>query len=211
MMNHLEWPQTDKYKTNNDQELSRTNKFKVELMDFKKETENLLRKKNYVEIGWPPTTTFWWIILDKTASYSKQLESLKIEKPVSPHNHTATYENALVMKPNWEIKNENHYETYYTDKNPNFKTNNIERRIRSILNKDRERQNLPKIPANQKVIQRAADDTLRDINWYIIVAANLTTYPRGTLIMTTLWPWRVYDTWRLASHHIDIYTHRDNL
>ena len=210
-MNHLEWPQTDKYKTNNEQELSRTNKFKVELMDFKKETQNSLRKRNYVEIEWPPTTSFWWVLLDKTASYSKQLEPLKIEKPMSPHNHTATYENALVMKPNWEVKNENHYETYYTDKNPNFKTSNIERRIRSILNKDRERQNLPKIPANQEVIQRAADDTIRDINWYIIVAANLNTYPRGTLIMTTLWPWRVYDIWRLAWHHIDIYTHRDNL
>ena len=53
--------------------------------------------------------------------------------------------------------NANHKETYYTDKSKYFPTSNIERRIRSMLNADRKRKDLPEIPKNQPVLQYADD------------------------------------------------------
>ena len=170
-------------------------------------TEELIEKK------FPPTDYFWWIKLNKIETYNIPWNPKRLERTGKRCGTNPTYENSLVMTRNGEIKRMNHYETYYTDKdvfsngNPKFPVSNIEWRIRSVLNADRERKWLDRIPENQKVRNYGADWTIRDMNWYIVVAANLNTYPRWTLIMTTLWPWRVYDTWKLATNHIDIFTH----
>lgn len=80
-----------------------------------------------------------------------------------------------------------------------------------MLNEDRKRKNLPQIPQNKAVLQYAKDGTIRDMEGYIIVAANLDKYKRWTLVMTSLGPWRVYDTWKLEEDQFDIYTHRPTL
>ena len=160
----------------------------------------------WLEWQFPPTDSFWWIKLSKTKTYNVPW----VEKRLAKTEDWATnpeYEKALVMKQNGKTYRATHKETYYTDKNRHFPVKNIEWRIRSVLNKDRKRNSLPEIPEWQKVWQYGEDWTIRDMNWYIIIAANLDNYPRGTIIMTTLWPGRVYDTWRLTANHIDIYTH----
>ena len=48
------------------------------------------------------------------------------------------------------------------------------------------------------------DKTIRDWDWYIVIAANY--IPVWSTIMTTLGPWKVYDTWWMTGKWIDIYT-----
>ena len=171
---------------------------------LKKKIPHINKKEQMNNIPNRPPTTFWWIKLSQTEIYSVPWITQKTSREWT----NAIYKNALVLEKNGKTYRASHKETHYTDRDRRFPTKNIERRIRSILNKDRKMRNLPRIPNKEKVIQYAKDWTIRDINWYIVLAANLWTYPRGTIIMTTLWPGRVYDTWKLSPNHIDIYTHR---
>jgi len=50
----------------------------------------------------------------------------------------------------------------------------------------------------------AEDGTIRDKDGYIVVAADLKYAPRDSLVMTTLGPGKVYDTW-VTWAHFDIY------
>lgn len=50
----------------------------------------------------------------------------------------------------------------------------------------------------------AKDGTIRDQDGYICVACNY--LPKNSLIMTTLWPGRVYDRWWMRWNWIDLYT-----
>lgn len=54
----------------------------------------------------------------------------------------------------------------------------------------------------------AEDGTVRDGDWYIVVAANLNYAPRDSIVMTSLWPGKVYDTWDLPKWRFDIYVNR---
>lgn len=54
----------------------------------------------------------------------------------------------------------------------------------------------------------AEDGTIRDKDWYIVVAANLNYAPRDSIVMTSLWPGKVYDTWDLPKWRFDIYVNR---
>lgn len=95
---------------------------------------------------------------------------------------SVVFENAMIKDVNWNIKYENHKETYYSQ------------RV------------LPgwwlKIPWRHV----AADWTVRDKDWYICVAANY--IPKWSEIMTTLGPWKVYDAWDMKWKWIDIYVDR---
>ena len=184
------------------------------LNDIDSDTDN-------VDTSRPPTETFWDIVLDPTKTYSNVpwinypdpwvKENEKENVPLTAEKWTVTYKGALVMPKNGKSYTADHTETYYTDKSKYFATSNIEWRIRSMLNDDRQRKNLPQIPKNKAVLQYAKDGTIRDMEGYIIVAANLETYKRWTLVMTSLGPGRVYDTWKLGKNHFDIYTHRPTL
>lgn len=163
-------------------------------------TEELERKK------FPPTDYFWWIKLSKTATYNVTLPegTEKLRRTWHACATNPTYKNALVMTQSGGTRRETHRETYYTTRS--FPVSNIEWRIRSVLNKDRERNWQKEIPQNQKVRNVGVDWTIRDMNWYIVIAASK-NYPFGTLIMTTLWPGRVYDRWgKVHGNHIDVYT-----
>lgn len=164
-----------------------------------KSTEGLAEKK------FPPTDYFWWVRLSKTGTYNNiPWNPVRLKRTGRGCATNPTYENALVMTQSGRTRRVTHRETYYTTKS--FPVSNIEWRIRSVLNKDRERNWLKEIPQNQKVRNTGADWTIRDMNWYIVVAASK-NYPFGTLIMTTLWPGRVYDRWgKVHGNHIDVYT-----
>lgn len=165
-------------------------------------------------VNYPPTDSFWWIKLSKKGKYNNIPGSpTRLKRTAKRCGTNPTYENSLVMTINGRTKKIKHTETYYTDKDlyanwkPKFPVSNIEWRIRSILNDDRKRKNLGEMPNSWKVRDYGDDWTVRDMNWYIVVAAS-TDYPFGTLIMTTLWPGRVYDRWgKVNGNHIDVFTH----
>jgi len=51
------------------------------------------------------------------------------------------------------------------------------------------------------------DGTVRDKDGYIVVACNGPKF--GTVVKTSLWPWKVYDRWWMkSSNHYDIFTNR---
>ena len=51
------------------------------------------------------------------------------------------------------------------------------------------------------------DGTVRDKDGYIVLACN--GFKFGHVIMTSLWPWKVYDRWWMKDkNHIDIFTNR---
>ena len=164
-------------------------------------------------VKYPPTDRFWDVMLSKTGAYNVPWVTEKLKRTGRRCATNPTYENSLVMTQNGKKKYVTHTETYYTDKDvsssgkPKFPVKNIEWRIRKILNEDRKRLWLKNIPENQKVRDYGKDWTIRDMNWYIVVAADINLFPRWTLIMTTLWPWRVYDAWgKVHQNHIDIFT-----
>lgn len=57
----------------------------------------------------------------------------------------------------------------------------------------------------------ADDGTIRDKDWYIVIASpkvpteQTDPYPKGTKVMTTLWPWKVYDKWEMKWDWFDIF------
>lgn len=55
----------------------------------------------------------------------------------------------------------------------------------------------------------AKDGTIRDKDGYIAIAADLSLYPRGTVVMTSLGPGKVYDT-GVSGQHFDIYVSTKN-
>lgn len=193
------------------------------LKDFRAEQKELEKSvssgsmestKKWVEKKYPPTDSFWWVRLRKTETYSNiPWNPIRLKRTARRCGTNPTYIDSLVMTKDGRKQNVTHDETYYTDQDvfangkPKFPIKNIEWRIRKILNEDRERLWLKKIPEGTKVRARGEDWTMRDMNWYIIVAADKRRFPRWTLIMTTLWPGRVYDVWsKVHENHIDIYT-----
>ena len=155
---------------------------------------------------YPSTDSFWWVRLSKTGIYNNipwNPERLKRTGRSCATN--PTYENSLVITQGGKPQRITHRETYYTARS--FPVENIEWRIRSILNSDRKRNWMGEISKSQKVRNEGVDWTIRDMNWYIVVAADLKRFPRWTLIMTTLWPGRVYDVWgKVNGNHIDVFT-----
>ena len=102
------------------------------------------------EKKFPPTDSFWWVRLSKTGTYSNiPWNPVRLKRTGRGCATNPTYENALVMTQSGKSRHETHRETYYTTKS--FPVSNIEWRIRSVLNKDRERNWLKEIPQNQKV------------------------------------------------------------
>ena len=97
---------------------------------------------------------------------------------------TVVYWNALVKPANWKHIKETHKETYYS--------------MRVLPWEDLD------IPWRHV----AEDGTIRDKDWYICVAANY--IPKWSLVMTTLWPGKVYDTWGMRGKWVDIYTFWDD-
>jgi len=136
--------------------------------------------------------SFWWVPLQKNGEYevpgiSKQAKSLKHKQfpdvifgkcRLSKKLGSVLYPDSLVVPLSWNPKKEIHKETFYSQK-----------RLQWWLN----------IPWRHV----ANDGTIRDKDWYICVAANY--IPKWSLIMTTLWPGKVYDTWWMKGKRIDIY------
>lgn len=191
------------------------NDYRDEIKELEKDVcPRSMDSKKWIETKYPPTYYFWWVKLSKTESYHNiPWNPIRLKRTAKRCGTNPTYRDSLVITPSGKEQKITHNETYYTDKDTfangkqKFPIENIEWRIRSILNKDREKQNLPKIPKNQKVRTRGEDWTIRDINWYIIVAADTKKIPRWSLIMTTLWPGRVYDVWsKVNGNHIDVFT-----
>ena len=91
------------------------------------------------------------------------------------------FEKALVTLPDWSERTEKHKKTYYSQKKLPWKWLNIPGR------------------------HVEKDGTVRDWDGYIVVAAPKKIYPRGTRIMTSLWPGKVYDSWWMKWKRIDIY------
>ena len=121
--------------------------------------------------------SFWWIKLEYDLPY-KTDKSLRLTATKWVVHHP----DSLVVLPSGIMKNERHKETYYSQKKLPW--------------------NWLKIPGRHV----AEDGTVRDWDGYIVVAAPLKIYPKGTKIMTTLWPGKVYDTWWMTWKWIDIYT-----
>lgn len=155
-------------------------------------TKSLKGLKDWV-VQWFESV-FWWITLKKHENYEVPWISNKaknIKHPDFPNVKfgncrltkwlwTVVYSDSIVSPVNWPQRREAHKETFYSQK---------------------------KLPGGWlKIPWRhvAADGTVRDWDGYICVAANY--IPKWSKIMTTLWPWKVYDTWWMKWKRIDIYT-----
>ncbi len=179
-------------KLEEDIQLSISKQFQEELKsDINNKTNEKVWNKNYPQEDiskHKEKKSFKWIILSLKERYTNipRIWKVKIDKNRNFYNCPLTrklwrvfYKNADTSK--WAFT---HFETFYSEK---------------------------KLPWTWLKIpwRHVADDwTIRDIDGYICLAANLKTYPKWTIVMTTLWPWKVYDTWQLESNHIDIYTNR---
>lgn len=84
-----------------------------------------------------------------------------------------------------------HKETYYTT-NPSAKPHF----------------NMHRTACKVEGVHRASwDGTIRDKDGFIVVACNGPRF--GTKVMTSLWPWKIYDRWWMkSSNHYDIFTSR---
>lgn len=153
--------------------------FLEEIWDLKNE---ILNNENRQENPEGKEQSFWWITLKRTWIYEVPwiTESGRLTK----NKWVVQYKNALVVTKDWKSRTESHKETFYSQKKMPWKKLNIPGR------------------------HIAEDGTIRDREWYIVIAAPLKIYPRGTRIMTTLWPGKVYDTWYMKWKWVDIYTNR---
>lgn len=164
--------------------------------DAIKQTTNNFTENTIVE-NTPTGKKFWWIDLNLNSNYEVPWISIKAlnnkNKKDFPNVRfgdcrlsrwlwSVTYSDSLVVPNNWGEKRETHKETFYSQKV------------------------LPWWALNIPWRHVANDGTVRDKDWYICVAAPLQIYPKGTRIMTTLWPGKVYDTWKMTWKWIDIYT-----
>lgn len=139
---------------------------------------------------------FWWVELSFNWEYdvpwiSKSAKKMKHKDfpkvkfwdcRLTRSLWSVVYSNALVATEWKPERRESHKETYYSQKQLRWSWLNIPWR------------------------HVAKDGTVRDWDWYIVVAAPLKVYPRWTRIMTTLGPGKVYDTWWMRWRWIDIYT-----
>jgi hypothetical protein len=138
-------------------------------------------------------TSFWWLTLQKNWTYevpwiSESAKRLRHRQfpgvmfgncRLSKILGSVLFPDSLVIPKNWRARKEIHKETFYSQKVlPWWKLEIPWRHV-------------------------ASDGTVRDKDWYICVAANY--IPKWSQIMTTLWPWKVYDTWRMRWKWIDIY------
>ena len=137
--------------------------------------------------------TFWWVTLKKDWTYevpwiSKQAKNLKHKQfpgvifgncRLSKKLGSVLYPGSLVVPVNWSPRRETHKETFYSQRVLPWW--NLQIPWRHVAN----------------------DGTIRDKDWYICVAANY--IPKWSTIMTTLWPGKVYDTWKMKWKWIDIY------
>ena len=131
--------------------------------------------------------SFWGIKLEHDAVY--QMDEKKYGKRLTASMWVANLKNWLTVKylekeKRYEQKKaeKQHKETFYSQKKMPWKALNIPWR------------------------HVAKDGTVRDQDGYICVACNY--LPKNSLIMTTLWPGRVYDRGWMSNKWIDIYTNR---
>ena len=108
-----------------------------------------------------------------------------------PYKNIRTKEGKIVENPlsktNHKVIFDGHTETYYTTKD-GFKITNT-------------------AYGTPPGVHIAKDGTVRDKDWYIVVACN--GFKFGHIIMTSLWPGKVYDRWWMKrKKHIDIFTNR---
>lgn len=179
-------------------------------MDMELEIENSLEEdrneelslKSQIGFSWTESTenepeweSFWWVTLKRSWTYevpwiSKSAKSLKHRQfpgvafwdcRLTKGLWTVVFSDSLVISNNWKQRKEAHKETFYSQKK------------------------LPWWWLDIPWRHVANDGTVRDGDGYIVVAAPLNTYPKGTKIMTTLWPGKVYDTWWMKWKWIDIY------
>lgn len=188
----------------NDEQLSLCARVDAQLADLDEEDASTIPFKKteeemnaYEEMN----SSFWGVRLEDTATYevpwistNAKNNPCKNEFPwvkfwncrLTKNLGSVVYENAPTQALWWPIINETHKETYYSQKVLPWTW--LEKYCwltwRHI----------------------AEDWTVRDGDWYIVVACNY--LPRFSTIMTTLWPWKVYDTWWMKWNHIDIYVDR---
>lgn len=128
-----------------------------------------------------------WITTQKRNGpkrFSEWDESLFYNCRLTQELWTVAYENAITYI-NWKISYQTHKETFYSE--------NV----------------LPWGALDIPWRHSAKDWTIRDADWYICIAANTDYFPKWSIVMTTLWPGKVYDTGGMEWRHIDIYTNRD--
>jgi hypothetical protein len=145
--------------------------------------------------------SFWWISLQKDWKYEVPWISDSAKK--NKHKQfpevafwncrltkglwTVVFSDSLVISNNWKQRKEAHKETFYSQKK------------------------LPWWWLDIPWRHVAKDGTVRDKDWYIVIASPLVEkgkydpYPKGTKVMTTLWPWKVYDKWWMTWKWFDIY------
>ena len=162
-----------------------------EFMEIK---ENVYNLKNEVETD-ALEKNFWGLSLKKDWKYevpwiSRTAQTLRNKQfpevifgncRLSRKLWSVLYPDSLVIPVNGAPKRETHKETFYSQRA------------------------LPWWALEIPWRHVAEDWTIRDKDWYIVVAAPLKVYPKGTKIMTTLWPGKVYDTWFMKGKWIDIY------
>ena len=179
---------------------SEMDEFRQEEYDLKKSIVQNHRAKQFErQTEDDPEKTFWGVELAGTSGESYNVEWITerptkkkrsqkfpnipfIDCKLSRNLWSVVYNDSLIVKPNWTIQHVSHRETFYSQKK------------------------LPwwwlKIPGRHV----AEDWTVRDGEWFIVIAADLNRYPRWTQVMTTLWPWKVYDTGEMTKDWFDIYT-----
>jgi len=160
-------------------------KMETDMEDFLSESKDLknsvlnnedVNAKNQ-EIHKDKEEVFWWVVLKKYEEYEVPWVS-KSER-LTKSKWVTQYKNSLVITKDWKSRLEPHKETFYSQKKLSWEGLNIPWR------------------------HIAKDGTIRDKDWYICVAANY--LPKWSRIMTTLWPWKVYDRWWMKGKWIDLY------
>lgn len=141
--------------------------------------------------------SFWGIQLEDTAYYDVPWISSKAKNNKSQDFPKVQFGNCRLTKKLWSVVyenaptqalwgpiiNETHKETYYSQRVLPW----------TWLEK-----------YNWLTWRHVAEDwTVRDWDWYIVVACNY--LPMHSTIMTTLWPGKVYDRWDMKGKHIDLY------
>ena len=153
------------------------------------------REKAWEDIEDSDENTFHWVKLDKHKAYTVDWVSTRPQWRAS----SWAFKNCRLTKRLWKVwfdttiiehnwtrinRAKYHEETYYSQKV------------------------LPwwwlRIPWRHV----AEDGTVRDKDGYIVVAADLNYAPKDSIVMTTLWPGKVYDTWDLPKWRFDIYVNR---
>lgn len=157
-----------------------------EVVDLEHEVNNNNSSKEEIDSE-DYTKSFWWIKLEYDDEYTmdekKYGEKLTASKGVANLKNWVTAKYLEKEKKYGPKKTEKwHKETFYSQKVAPWKRLNIPWR------------------------HEAKGGTIRDKDGYICVACNY--LPQKSLIMTTLWPGKVYDTGWMTWNWIDIYTNR---